>query len=204
MKAAAVAAILDAAEKVFAAAGFHVATTAEIARQAGVSKGLVFNYFPTKDDLLAEIVRRRLGQQLTFWRELRLEGSPEAQLRQIVDRGLDAVVQHPDAHRLYLSLLVQPGTSQVVREAVASLAPAVAEYYTLLERLFKALGSKTPKVSALLFQTSMAGVAQVLTIQPDLARKPALFPLAEMKKQLVNAALPSRAPRRRATRKVTR
>lgn len=189
MKRASTAAILEAAEQVFAEEGFQAATTARIAARAGVSKGLVFNYFPTKEDLLAEIVRRRLSEQLAFWRTLRLDGPPESQLREIVDRGLDAVVRHPHAHRLYLLLLVQPGASKVVSDAVESIKPALAEYYAMLERLFKALGSRNPKLQTILFQTALAGVAQVLTLQPDLAHKPALLPLDQIKEHLVLAAV---------------
>ena len=43
--------ILDAARTVFLAHGFTKASTAAIARRAGVSEGSIFNRFATKDDL---------------------------------------------------------------------------------------------------------------------------------------------------------
>jgi AcrR family transcriptional regulator len=43
--------ILDAARTVFLAHGFTKASTAAIARRAGVSEGSIFNRFTTKDDL---------------------------------------------------------------------------------------------------------------------------------------------------------
>src|SRR5215211_6409014 len=170
MKAASMAAILDAAEKVFGEEGFHSATTATIATRAGVSKGLVFNYFATKDDLLAAIVNRRLKEQLTFWRDLDLTGTPVARLRQIVDRGLDSVIAHPDAHRLYFSLLLQPGASKPVQAAVDELKPALAEYYSLIEGLFKARGSAAPRAEAFAFQAALSGLAFMLTIQPEISK----------------------------------
>src|SRR3954469_5665149 len=96
MKTASTAAILEAAERVFGETGFHAATTAMVAKRAGVSKGLVFNYFATKDDLLAAILRGRLTEQLAFWRELELQGPPAGRLRRIVDLALQSVIQHPD------------------------------------------------------------------------------------------------------------
>jgi AcrR family transcriptional regulator len=50
--------ILDAAAEVFAAKGFHGATTREIASTAGVSEGTIYNYFESKFDLLIGIMSR--------------------------------------------------------------------------------------------------------------------------------------------------
>ncbi len=49
--------ILEAAARVFAEKGYHAATTKEIAAQAGVSEGTIYNYFESKEDLLLSIPR---------------------------------------------------------------------------------------------------------------------------------------------------
>lgn len=53
--------ILDAAETVFGELGPR-ASTEEVARRAGVAIGTVFRHFPTKDALLAAIMKRLLAQ----------------------------------------------------------------------------------------------------------------------------------------------
>ena len=50
--------ILDAAAVVFAEKGFHPATTKDIAKQAGISEGTIYNYFNTKPALLLGIFDR--------------------------------------------------------------------------------------------------------------------------------------------------
>lgn len=45
-------AILKAALKLFTERGFHGTSTAQISKDAGVATGTLFNYFPTKEDLI--------------------------------------------------------------------------------------------------------------------------------------------------------
>ncbi|MQY19213.1 TetR/AcrR family transcriptional regulator [Nocardia macrotermitis] len=52
--------ILDAAESLFATHGFDATATAAIAATAGVPKGLVFYYFPTKDSILSALMAERI------------------------------------------------------------------------------------------------------------------------------------------------
>jgi AcrR family transcriptional regulator len=56
--------IRDAALQVFAQKGFAHATTAEIARTAGVSEGTIYNYYKDKHDLLISIIRTYIDTEL--------------------------------------------------------------------------------------------------------------------------------------------
>ncbi|MCL2533572.1 MAG: TetR/AcrR family transcriptional regulator [Nocardiaceae bacterium] len=51
--------ILDAAETLFAERGFDATSTAAVAAAAGVPKGLVFYYFPTKPGILTALLTER-------------------------------------------------------------------------------------------------------------------------------------------------
>ena len=55
--------ILDGARKVFMDLGFDAASMGEIARTAGVSKGTLYVYFPSKIDLFEALVRSDRDQQ---------------------------------------------------------------------------------------------------------------------------------------------
>lgn len=50
--------IMDVALERFANNGFHATTINHIAKQAGISKGLMYNYFKSKEELLMEIINR--------------------------------------------------------------------------------------------------------------------------------------------------
>jgi AcrR family transcriptional regulator len=59
--------IMDTALEYFAVKGFHNTTINQIAIQAGISKGLMYNYFESKDELLAEIIDRSVSEMYRYF-----------------------------------------------------------------------------------------------------------------------------------------
>ena len=57
--------ILDAALKVFAQKGFAAARMDDIAKTAGVTKGTIYLYFQSKEDVFKQLVREAVGSALT-------------------------------------------------------------------------------------------------------------------------------------------
>jgi TetR/AcrR family transcriptional regulator len=55
--------LIDAALHLFATNGFRGTTTKSIAQAAGVSEGIIFRYFPTKEDLYTAILNHKARQQ---------------------------------------------------------------------------------------------------------------------------------------------
>jgi AcrR family transcriptional regulator len=56
--------ILDAALEVFAEKGFAAARMDEVARRAGVTKGTIYLYFPSKEELFKSLVQEAIGGTL--------------------------------------------------------------------------------------------------------------------------------------------
>ena len=48
--------IMEASLKLFTERGFYGTSTAQISKEAGVATGTLFNYFPTKEDLLNSLI----------------------------------------------------------------------------------------------------------------------------------------------------
>ncbi len=61
--------VLQAALEVFSAKGYHEATMDEVARQAQVSKGALYLYFPSKQALFAALVEAGVDVLLTTMRQ---------------------------------------------------------------------------------------------------------------------------------------
>ena len=62
--------ILDAARVCFGRNGFHATSMQDIIREAGMSVGAVYRYFPSKDALIAEIAQEVVGPAAALLEEL--------------------------------------------------------------------------------------------------------------------------------------
>lgn len=64
--------LLDAALDLFVEKGFAATRVDEVAARAGVSKGTLFLYFPSKEDLFKAVVRKNIAGRFAEW-DLELE-----------------------------------------------------------------------------------------------------------------------------------
>src|SRR5262245_35708222 len=95
--------LLDAAEEVFGAKGFHDTTLKEIAELAEFSVGSVYSFFENKDDLFLNVFLRRGAEFLPGMIEAAEGGDdPVAQLHALVDFEVGFFREHPHFDRLYL------------------------------------------------------------------------------------------------------
>ena len=61
--------LLDAALDLFVEKGFAATRAEEVAARAGVSKGTLFLYFPSKEELFKAVVRKNISGRFAEWRE---------------------------------------------------------------------------------------------------------------------------------------
>lgn len=85
--------ILDAAERVFARAGFHAATMQDVAAEAGMSPGNLYRYFSSKDAIIAGMSERDRSLIAEDFGSLRPENGPL--LDQLEALGRKHLVEQP-------------------------------------------------------------------------------------------------------------
>jgi AcrR family transcriptional regulator len=86
----------------------------EIARAAGVSKGLLYHYFPTKTDFFVAVLARSQAEM-----DQELVRDPELSALEQFDRNLDGFLRFVDAHAEgYLAVVNARGREPRVRELV--------------------------------------------------------------------------------------
>jgi len=95
--------ILDAALKVFSRKGFAEATTSEIAQEAGVAEGTLYNYFPSKRELLVAVVKTFVMTE-SFLKIFEHVGEMDypAFLMAVLNNRMDFVEDEGDNHMVLL------------------------------------------------------------------------------------------------------
>lgn len=114
--------MLDAAEEVFGAKGFHDTTLKEIAELAEFSVGSVYSFFENKDDLFLNVFARRGAEFMPGMEEAATVGDdPLAQLHALVDYEVGFFRRHPYFGQLYLrtSSSSLPGVELPLSKATA-------------------------------------------------------------------------------------
>ncbi|WP_332874713.1 TetR/AcrR family transcriptional regulator [Lentzea terrae] len=110
--------ILTAAAHIFAEHGYAAGTTNRIAERARVSIGSLYQYFPNKDAILAELVIRHIDRGV--WTQAdRLDLSPgtlEAAVRALVR---DAIDNHRDDPQLLQIMVQEAQFSQELLDTIA-------------------------------------------------------------------------------------
>ena len=77
-------AIMESALKLFTERGFHGTSTAQISKEAGIATGTLFNYFPTKEDLINSIYFEVKGQlSQSMGKEIEAQNTFQDKLRKI-------------------------------------------------------------------------------------------------------------------------
>jgi AcrR family transcriptional regulator len=102
--------ILEAAERVFAREGYETAKVQQVAKEAGISLGTLYEVFPGKVDLWRAIHERRLAELF----EATLEEMADLTGKSALDRlvlGVGAYTRYLVAHPNYLRLQIMDGSA---------------------------------------------------------------------------------------------
>lgn len=163
--------ILEAALELFAQESFHSATVSKVARKAGVSKGLIYNYFESKEDLLLRI----FDHLLEMSEEVMMpagELSAEERFRMITEASF-ALIESQDKHwRFATTIIVQPDVQAIIHDYSVQVVENKMGYFVAL---FSELGHEDPKTTAYAYGATMDGIGLgYLSLGAD-------YPLAAMK-----------------------
>lgn len=92
--------ILDAALQVFSEKGFAEASTAEIARVAGVAQGTIFHYYPTKRELLVSLLSTYVVEPAVELLRQPPESDDAPFLISVIERQLSFAFENADTYWL--------------------------------------------------------------------------------------------------------
>ena len=93
--------ILDAAVRAFAQKGYHACRVSDIAEEAGVSYGLLYHYFASKEDVLLSVFRETWRALIETIESVEQAGDePREQLRKVAEILLRSWRRDPDLVRV--------------------------------------------------------------------------------------------------------
>lgn len=146
--------ILEAAEKVFARAGFAGATMTAIATEAGLPKANVHYYFGSKKELYRAVLDQTLSNWLAPTHGLVLEADPRTALTAYVQDKMQHTIAHPDASRVFANELLH-GATEIQTVLRTTLKDLVADKAAVIDHWI-AQGRMAPVDSTHLFFTIWA------------------------------------------------
>lgn len=125
-------AILSAAARVIASQGIGAASTAVIAKEAGVSNGSLFTYFDTKTQLLNELfIALKTEMAQASLAGLPPGGKPREQVRHMWEHWARWATGNPDKRRVLAQLQVADEITDESHQQVGLVSVGIAD---LLER----------------------------------------------------------------------
>jgi AcrR family transcriptional regulator len=77
--------IVQAALQLFAQEGYHATSTSKVAKQAGVSEGLIFRHFGNKDGLLQAILEEGERRVKALYVDIVMETDPKEVIRKTIE-----------------------------------------------------------------------------------------------------------------------
>ena len=173
--------ILDAAVTSFSRKGFHQATIEDIRLEAGLSRGAVYHYFKSKEDIIDGLRQRSADQTDSIFAHAAAIEDPLDYLIGLVHSTLDRIISPAslDANRLAIFLWAESLVNQRIMDGQLSSSGAYRQMVEASVRRGQALSNINsdldPSAIALVITGALIGLQQQVCWEPgldmDMARR---------------------------------
>ncbi len=175
--------IVDVALELFSKNGFHGVSVNQIAKTCGISKGLMYNYFESKDALLDFILTdyaKDIYKELDVNQDGRLS---KEEFQHFVRTIYTMVKENPKYYKLIFSLSFQENVAANLAAMAAKMVPLNVD---LLQEYFRKLGRKDPQGEVLYFASTLKGLLlQVVMVAEFPGMESFLEKYDELKERLI-------------------
>ena len=129
----------------FAQKGFESTSVRSIAKEAGISKGLMYNYFESKEELLTRIVMDYMSQFFNILQIKDQDHIKKEELIHFIDGNLSLLKESPDFFKLYFSLSSQPSVFALLEQEIMKIFLPLMEVFT---KYYTQKGEDNPYIKA--------------------------------------------------------
>jgi AcrR family transcriptional regulator len=137
-----IAQLLEAAASVFCTTGYTAASTNAIAREAGVSPGTLYQFFPNKEAIAIELGDRLMHEMRETYGEALAPVDPATPLEQAIGAAVDRFIDFNCEHPVFFALMHGPDIPGRIAEQHDVL------HMTLVSRVEALLSSFLPDAPA--------------------------------------------------------
>jgi AcrR family transcriptional regulator len=180
--------LVQAALELFARYGFEKTSVRMIAEKAGVSLGLLYNYFESKEALLVTIFERGMQDVLKSFQVADTGTTPEQQLERLIRSSFEILHEHKTFWQVFYSLRSQPGIAEILPKEMLEWHWRI---HKQLEQYLTQLKFPNPKAGAWLLFGAIDGVAQHWALQKN-------YPLGPVLEAMIEAFVSSKKQRKKA------
>src|SRR5512133_1215997 len=100
--------IMQTGLELFANEGFYPTSISKIAAKAGISKGLMYNYFESKEELILAIIGNGISTLMTSFDPDKDGFLTEEEFEFLVNENFRILHQNLDYWKLYFATMMQP------------------------------------------------------------------------------------------------
>lgn len=171
---------MDTALELFAENGYHATSISQIARKAKISKGLTYNYFESKNDILNEIMAQGFNEiyaNLDFNHDGVVN---EEEFRHFIHENFRLVKENLHYWKLFFSLLLQPKVSVVFAERYREKAEPI---FNMFYQFIVSSGSSEPEKDLMAVASMIEGAFLYIVAAPD------MFPIEKMEEAVIDNCL---------------
>jgi AcrR family transcriptional regulator len=164
--------VLEAASACFRRYGFHAASMAQVAAEAGMSVGHIYRYFDGKEQIIAAIVRLDVDRILAILTEL--QNQPGDLRALFIERAEQGVADSLDPERaaLMIEIRAEAARNPTIRKMVRDLDAEVEQQTRGM--ILKVTGSQLQEADLVarveMFALIFHGMALRTVINPDIDR----------------------------------
>jgi len=169
--------IFEAAFDLFALEGYHSTSITKIAKRANTSKGLLYNYFESKEALLLEILSSGLNEMMQLFDPNHDGILSEEEMLNFLSNLFEMLKTNNRYWRLYYAIFFQPTVFELINTQFADIFTKMMK---LLTDYFAHHGLQEPEKEALVFGSLIDGIAFNYVMNPD------LYPIEDIKDYIIH------------------
>ena len=162
--------------------GFENTSISKIAKRADISKGLLYNYYQSKEELIKEIIVRGFEDLMVIFDPNNDGVLTLEEARFFIEEMFNVLESNLKYWRLYFSTMLQPKVMVLVANDFNNM---VAPMLRTVHEFFVSQGSENPEADMRLTMALLDGICFHYMMDPH------NYPLKEIKKRLYKIILSS-------------